>query len=72
MNNTSLEPRVYKQDLLVLATWNPRVVFGFLVYCASNSCDDSVRLMPRGSKYPLFQDSGPKYHEGYGFWEERP
>ena len=22
---------------------------------------------PRGFKYPIFKDSGPKYHEGYGF-----
>ena len=24
--------------------------------------------LPRGTKYPRFQESGPKYHSGYGFW----
>ena len=26
---------------------------------------------PRSSKYPIFKDSGPKYHEGYGFWNQK-
>ena len=26
---------------------------------------------PRGSKYPIFKDSGPKYHAEYGFWNLR-
>ena len=26
----------------------------------------------RGSKYPLFMVSGPKTHEGYGFWNQKP
>ena len=25
-------------------------------------------LKPRGSKYPIFEVSGPNYNEGYGFW----
>ena len=24
--------------------------------------------LPRGSKYPISKDSGPKSHSGYGFW----
>ena len=27
---------------------------------------------PRGSKYPIFMESGPKYHYEYGFWNQRP
>ena len=26
----------------------------------------------RGSKYPIFEDSGPKSHLGYGLWGQRP
>ena len=29
-------------------------------------------VVPRGSKYPIFQDSSPKYHYGHGFWDQRP
>ena len=28
--------------------------------------------LPRGSKHPIFKDSGPKYYQGYGFWDQRP
>ena len=24
------------------------------------------------SKYPMVKDSGPKYHEGHGFWDQQP
>ena len=27
---------------------------------------------PRGSKYPIFRDSGPKSHSGYGCWNQGP
>ena len=27
---------------------------------------------PRGSKYPIFKDSGPKNHTLDGFWDQRP
>ena len=27
---------------------------------------------PSGSKYTMFNDSGPKYHSGYDFWSQRP
>ena len=27
---------------------------------------------PRGSKYPIFKDPGPKYHSGYGFRDQNP
>ena len=30
-------------------------------------------LLPSGSKYPIFKDSGPKYHsKGMVFWKQRP
>ena len=28
--------------------------------------------IPRGSKYPIFKDSGPKYHQEYGLWNQKP
>ena len=28
--------------------------------------------IPRGSKYPTFEDSGSKNCSGYGFWDQRP
>ena len=30
------------------------------------------QIWPTGSKYPIFQDSGPKCHLGYGFWDQSP
>ena len=27
---------------------------------------------PRGSKYSIFKDSGPKSHLGYGLWDQSP
>ena len=27
---------------------------------------------PRGSKQPIFEDSSPKDHGGYGSWDQRP
>ena len=27
---------------------------------------------PRGSKYPILKDSGPKSHLGYGPWDQSP
>ena len=27
---------------------------------------------PRGSKYPIFNDSGPKNHSGHGIWNQSP
>ena len=31
---------------------------------------DSYRQQyPGGSKYPMFKNSGPKQHSGYGFWD---
>ena len=33
---------------------------------------DSEGFMLPGSKNPMFKVSGPKYHEGYGFWNQRP
>ena len=32
----------------------------------------TMDLVPRGSKYPIFKDSGPKSHLGYGFWDQNP
>ena len=31
-----------------------------------------VVIVPRGSKYPLFQDSGSKCHTLNGFWDQSP
>ena len=31
-----------------------------------------VATRPRGSMYPVFKDSAPKYHSGYGFWDQSP
>ena len=35
-------------------------------------CSANSKNSPRGSKYPIFKDSGPKYYSGYGFWDQRP
>ena len=29
-------------------------------------------VLPSGSKYPTFKNSGPKSHSGYGFWDQSP
>ena len=29
-------------------------------------------VLPRGSKYPMFEASGPKYHTLDGIWDKRP
>ena len=29
-------------------------------------------LLPTGSKYSIFMDSGQQYHEGYGSWNQKP
>ena len=28
--------------------------------------------IPKDSKYPICKDFGPKSHQGYGFWDQRP
>ena len=38
----------------------------------SNHIKAPCITQPRGSKYPIFDDSGPKYHRGYGFWNQKP
>ena len=43
----------------------------------SNVLEDDLRkyvrpINPRGSKHPIFKDSGPKTHRWYGFWNQKP
>ena len=33
---------------------------------------DGLTKEPRGSKYPIFKDSGPKHHTLKGFWDQSP
>ena len=33
---------------------------------------DLGTMVPRESKYPILKDSGPKYRQGYGFWDQGP
>ena len=50
-------PKPCKQDGL-WAVWSPR--------------ERQLLYLPRGSTYPIFKDSGPKSHQGYGFWNQGP
>ena len=33
---------------------------------------DAFYIIPRGSKYPIFEASGSKYHTIYGIWALKP
>ena len=79
-NQLSLSP--------VLSIWSGIWSYSFLyLYRDSTRClrpDEGHRVQGQlkqestpgscteGSKYPIFQISGPEHHRGYGFWHQKP
>ena len=45
--------------------WYYIVWYGIIWYSIYNK-------IPQGSKYPIFEDSGPENHQGYGFGDQGP
>ena len=51
---------LYKADKGIVQSYG-RGIQGFQAsVCKANS--GQLKRLPRGSKYPIFKDSGPKYH----------
>ena len=49
-------PHKFTQSNVEITAWGNR------------TCDS----YPRGSKYPIFKVSGPRYHLEYSFWNQKP